>query len=301
MTTPFAEVLSPEQLWSFRERFRLSPWRWLIAWKFRVQHLGLKGAWAAWKRSHDSLYDLYTLMAWHWHKRIAIVGNGLSMCSYSLDDPNSMERVHYKSLEKYPYSYWTINGGWIFHQQSTLGWKMDDIRYPSPEHPNPDAYKSWVKYAPMPVMSSKAHPDYLPLVEFPLEAILKKFKFIYFSESINYMIAFAILCGVKEIDLYGCDYINCRPEERASVEFWCAIAHQQGVKLNISEESTLLCSAPQDPYFMPGFYGYQKEGFDMQMIQKLGLGGELVCAEETPATTVPPIDLSKLNLTPLSN
>lgn len=69
---------------------------------------------------------------------------------------------------------------------------------------------------------------------FPLEEAMQEFGTDYFMTGIAYMIAYAIMKGYKQIDLYG---INMRGAEekyknaRACVEFWLGIAMGRGIKV----------------------------------------------------------------------
>lgn len=83
---------------------------------------------------------------------------------------------------------------------------------------------------------------------YPLDEIIAKFGSRYFTNSISYMIAYALLKGAKEIGLYG---VDMEPDsewafERPSVAYWIGQAEARGVKVTSSSNLT-------SPVFL---YGY---------------------------------------------
>lgn len=71
---------------------------------------------------------------------------------------------------------------------------------------------------------------------FPLEECKKEFGELYFSNTISYMIAYALLSKVEEIDLYGINQASSSEYfyEKAGVEYWLGIAIGRGVKVIIN-------------------------------------------------------------------
>lgn len=85
----------------------------------------------------------------------------------------------------------------------------------------------------------------IPLSEaFPLEECIKEFGMPYFNNTIAYMIAYAMLKGAKEIDLYGVNQASSSEYfyEKASVEYWLGIAVGRGVKVTINGDKSELLS-----------------------------------------------------------
>lgn len=84
---------------------------------------------------------------------------------------------------------------------------------------------------------------------YPLNEIVKEYGCAYFTNSISYMIAYAIYKGYKKIELYGVDmsardeYIN----QRGSVMYWIGFARAKGIEVN-------LASGVDKPCFL---YGYE--------------------------------------------
>jgi len=78
--------------------------------------------------------------------------------------------------------------------------------------------------------------------EFPLKECAERFGQPYFSNTIAYMIAYALLKGAKEIELYGVNQAGSHEyvEERPSVEYWLGIAVGMGVKITINGKDSQL-------------------------------------------------------------
>ena len=79
---------------------------------------------------------------------------------------------------------------------------------------------------------------------FPLEEVEKTFGrgVMYFSNTIAFMICYALLKGAKEIELFGVNQAGSHEyhEERGSVEFWLGIAIGLGVKVTINGKDSQL-------------------------------------------------------------
>lgn len=71
---------------------------------------------------------------------------------------------------------------------------------------------------------------------FPIKEVVKKFGLPYFTNTISYMIAYALLQGAEEIDIYGVNQASSSEYfyEKAGVEYWIGIATGLGVKVIIN-------------------------------------------------------------------
>ncbi len=98
----------------------------------------------------------------------------------------------------------------------------------------------------------------IPLSEpFPMEAYVKRFGAPYFLNTISYMVAFALLKGAKEIEIFGINQASSSEFffEKASVEYLLGIANGMGVKITINgERSELLTTKSRFGGSM--LYGY---------------------------------------------
>lgn len=143
---------------------------------------------------------------------------------------------------------WAINAlGNVF--DCDLVFHMDDIRIQeiraaAAPASNIAAMVRWIKTSKVPVVTSRAHPDYPALVEFPLEDVLNHLGHDYFNSTAAYAVAFAIHTGATELSLFGMDftYANTHDAEkgRACVEFWLGQAHARGIKIHLPKNTTLM-------------------------------------------------------------
>lgn len=105
--------------------------------------------------------------------------------------------------------------------------------------------------------------------EFPLEEVVKKFGIPYFSNTICYMIAYALLQNPEEIEIYGVNQAGSHEyhEERSAVEYWLGIAHGLGVKVTLhGKHSTLLKF--KGKYGRDVMYGYLQNLKEYRDIKK---------------------------------
>jgi SAM-dependent methyltransferase len=175
-------------------------------------------------------------------KHVAILGLGPSLSQYLEVTKRLGGRSNYCD------EVWSINAlGDVF--ASDVIFHMDDVRIQEiraaalPES-NIAAMLKWVKTHPGPIVTSRAHPDYPGLVEFPLEAVLNDLGHDYFNSTAAYAIAFAIHIGVEKISVFGMDftYPNAHDAEkgRACVEFWLGVATARGIKITLPKTTTLM-------------------------------------------------------------
>lgn len=167
---------------------------------------------------------------------------------------------------------WTINAlGDVL--QSDLVFHMDDIRVQelrAADKPQSNIAEmvKWLKTTSTPVMTSRAHPSYPALREFPLEDVINTLGFAYFNGTAAYACAYAIYRGASKISFFGCDYsyANAHHAEqgRACLEFWIGYAAARGIEFGMADKTSLLdtCEAPADPNELK-VYGYD---FDRVMV-----------------------------------
>ncbi len=90
-------------------------------------------------------------------------------------------------------------------------------------------------------------------VVFPIDEIIKRYKTAYFSNSISYMIVYAMYLGdIKFMSLYGVDHTSWDSyvKDRPGVEYWVGRAEQSGIGVYIARASAL-CKTDSG-----GMYGY---------------------------------------------
>ena len=145
---------------------------------------------------------------------------------------------------------WSINAlGDVF--ASDLIFHMDDVRIQEIRAAalptsNIAAMLKWLKNPSAPVITSRAHPDYPALQEYPLEDVLNHFGLEYFNSTAAYAVALAIHFGATKISLFGMDftYPNVHDAEkgRACIEFWLGMAYARGIDIKLPKTTTLMDS-----------------------------------------------------------
>lgn len=197
-------------------------------------------------------------------KRVAILGLGPSVTQYlELTKRVGGRHKHFDEV-------WAINAlgdvfacDRIFHMDDV---RIQEIRAAAAPDSNIAALLPWLKAHPGPIITSRAHPDYPGLVEFPLEAFLREIDgTAYFNSTAAYAIAYAIFIGVEHLAVFGNDftYENSHHAEkgRACVEFWMGYAKARGMQVTVPHVSSLLdaCNKPEDRV-----YGFDTLHVDIQ-------------------------------------
>jgi hypothetical protein len=101
-------------------------------------------------------------------------------------------------------------------------------------------------------------------VQYPLDNVLKEFPRKYFTNTISYMIALALMHGFKKIGIYGVDMAVSSPlrgqneysHQRPSCEYFVGMAEGRGVEVIIPDESDLLKTN-----FLYSFEEHKEESF----------------------------------------
>lgn len=129
----------------------------------------------------------------------------------------------------------------VFHMDDV---RIQEIRAAAAPASNIAAMLQWIKASKVPVVTSRAHPDYPALVEFPLEEVLNHLGHDYFNSTAAYAVAFAIYTGATEISIFGMDFtypnVHHAEKGRACVEFWIGQAQARGIKVSLPKTTTLL-------------------------------------------------------------
>lgn len=115
------------------------------------------------------------------------------------------------------------------------------------------SYIDKLKNSKIPIMMCDKYDD-IPMSEkYPLDDIIAKLETDYFTNSISYMVAYAVYIGVDEIGIYGVDMAQDEEysKERPSVEYFVGYARAKGIPVYIPPESDI-CKVPY-------YYGFQEE------------------------------------------
>jgi SAM-dependent methyltransferase len=194
----------------------------------------------------------------HQGKHVVIIGLGPSAEAY-MDHVKRMG-----SRAAFCDEVWGINAigsvldcDLVFHMDDV---RVQAIRAEAKPQSNIANMLAWLKVSRIPVITSRAHPDYPALVEFPFESVVNVLGRVYFNNTAAYAIAYAIYCGVSKISLFGCDYTypNAHKAEkgRANAEFWLGFAAAHGIEIALPEATSLMDSIVSDSAEDVYAYGY---------------------------------------------
>lgn len=138
---------------------------------------------------------------------------------------------------------------------------MDDVRIQERRaEAKPDgniaAMLKWMRTTDIPIVTSRSHPDYPTLEEFPLERFVNEVGYAYFNNTCAWAVGYAVLHGVAKISMFGCDftYANAHHAEqgRACTEYWLGFARARGIELCIAGGSSLMDSCTPETHL----YGF---------------------------------------------
>jgi len=195
--------------------------------------------------------------------RVAIVGLGPSATDFfRLAEGLGNWQTKYDEV-------WTING-FANVLQCTRGFAMDDVRVQERRAAGGNKKIARMleafKKAQVPIYTSRTHPDYPALIEFPLEAVLNSGPGVrdYFNSTIAYAIALAVHERAESIDIFGADYTfpdrHIAEKGRGCCEYWLGVASARGIKIGIPPTSSMMDSDCKET-----LYGYDtvkvKRGF----------------------------------------
>ena len=134
-------------------------------------------------------------------------------------------------------------------EDTCKGWGQQS---PEQELAQRKVYWDWINQQGSTAMVQSVGPEAPNATAFPLDAVLERFAEGYFTNTISYMIALALVEGCEELALYGVDMaLTGDPDieesneyglQRPSCEFYLGIAVGAGVKVHMPAETTLLKS-----------------------------------------------------------
>lgn len=145
----------------------------------------------------------------------------------------------------------------VFHMDDV---RIQEIRAAAKPDSNIAQMLKWMKSHPGPIITSRAHPDYPGLVEFPLSDVLTDCPMGYFNSTAAYAVAYALHVGASKITCFGMDftYPDAHDAEkgRACVEFWLGVAAERGIKIAMPQTTTLMDAMNTQAQ---RFYGYDTQ------------------------------------------
>ena len=134
---------------------------------------------------------------------------------------------------KYHCETWGVNGTYGFAKRLDKLFMTDEVS---------EVEKTWydmlvIKKETKAFVFPIAYPTFknlgIPIEIYPMDEIIAKFKTRFFSNSIAYMIAYALYHNYERIYLYGIDMMTSTTyiQEKGGVEYWIGRAEQAGVEV----------------------------------------------------------------------
>jgi hypothetical protein len=128
--------------------------------------------------------------------------------------------------------------------------QLDKEHKAHPERDNAEINRASIMNMQCPVYLQEADPEIPHTIKFPLQELIDTFSpyFVepehtkYFTNTIAYLLAFAIYEGFEEIHVYGVDMAMSSEfsQQRPSCEFWLGVAVGRGSKIHVPNQADLL-------------------------------------------------------------
>lgn len=167
------------------------------------------------------------------YRKVALVGSASA----------SLHRVPWQDMDL---EIWGL--GWRKMKRCDLYFEMHTLDL-SKRGALPPNYLQYLSQLGAPIFLQAINQNIPNSLRYPIEEVIKRLgpgldpnaNGDYFSSSIGYMLAYAILLGVDEIQIYGIDLL-CDDEygyQRPNAEYLIGVARGLGIKVLIPEESAL--------------------------------------------------------------
>lgn len=131
-------------------------------------------------------------------RSVAIVANGRSKSVFM--DMNMDKRMVAPVAEEV----WSVNAAFRTVRMDKL-FLMDDLKYHCARH-YPFYAEQLKGYREAPIITATAYPEWPMSVAYPLEDVVASVDDTYLTNTVPYMLAYALTIGVEEIFIFGADY-----------------------------------------------------------------------------------------------
>ena len=175
-------------------------------------------------------------------KEVIILGMGATMVKCPYDTETWGVNKVYKMAKKLD-KLFGIDGRW--YPDGSPRWDFDELNA-----------------LDIPIVMLHHFPEIKRLVHYPYNRIVERFGTEFFSNSICYMLAYAIYKNYRKIRMYGVDMVGQLEYqiERGGVEYWVGRAEGVGIKVENTKDSMVCKTAMGVPY---GFkYNYDIKNMD---------------------------------------
>lgn len=145
---------------------------------------------------------------------------------------------------------WTINaGGLAFRHDVVFDMHTEEYIFSENEGKLERILerRKWFETHDKPVVMPKALPQYPTSMTYPLKLAIQLLRTDYFANGMAYMLAMAHLCDVKQLFVFGADFLADKPDGRqfiedgrACVEYWMGRLAEKGCQVWVTEKSPVL-------------------------------------------------------------
>lgn len=175
---------------------------------------------------------------------------------------------------------WGINT-FNLHGRADLLFNMHDLRLWDERYADAERFPFWkfthdslerATAEGVPVLTCKLDPRYPCLVEYPIDAIIQRFRIDYFTCTVAYALAYAIAAGVERIDMYGITGSENYDNQPPCINYWIGHARGLGVEVfSFGEHSDLLRTenwtwAPREKQWR---YGYAEPPEEAKALKRM--------------------------------
>ena len=168
--------------------------------------------------------------------KLAIVGLGISSYDWVMANYHSPVECQV----------WTINAGCGTFRHDVVF----DMHTPTYLKNNSatriDARRAWLKKHDRPIIMPRADPEYPTSQTYPLRRVIEESNSTYFTTGLAYLLALALVSGVRELALYGVDFSYDREKKthdepgRACCEYWVGRLIQNGCEVYLTTNTHFL-------------------------------------------------------------
>lgn len=192
-------------------------------------------------------------------KKVIILGMGMSLWDFIHSSYGNPSHLGEEGTE-----IWSINyAGFVF--QSSLVFNMHDFEDPT----HREVMSAYSKIPATKVVSIRSYDWLSNTYEYPLQEVLEDGMcgVPYIRNTTSYALAFAILCRVPNVEIYGCDFDYDQTlvstgdhfeRGRANLEFWIGKAIAHGINVYVAPSGTLMGAIDVAKSGTIEFYGYGK-------------------------------------------
>ena len=189
----------------------------------------------------------------HHPKKVALIGMGPSITDVFNDTLTQEAKLGWVD------EVWAINMACNAFRHDVVFW-MDDLK--EQQKFRPELMLLLNKYG-SPVITSKSYPDIVPnSYDYPIQEVstvsFSIFGAPYFNNGVAMALAYALVLGVREFKIFGCDFTypnrNFAESGRACVEAWITLALTRGMSVQLAPHTSLMDNVSQT-----GIYGYAEQ------------------------------------------